>query len=71
MNKICVAELAAKVTLVYDGQRHREFPNRGNFLGLYYIIPKGGWEWMAENGDHGECGGEEEAMKEIQEAWAR
>lgn len=56
---------------VYDGDAKRLLPPFGNFLGVVGIPPGGGWYWVAENGDHGECGSEDEAKRELKEAWAR
>jgi len=60
-----------RASLVYDGSPFRQGPPYGNFLGLVGVPPGGGWYWVAENGDHGKCGSEDEARRELEEAWGR
>lgn len=55
------------ITIVRDGTK----AEKGNFLGMLWMPPQGGYEWYADNGDHGECETEIEALEEIKEAWGR
>ena len=71
MNWINVAVPATYITMVFDGDEKWKALSRGNFLGIYYIPPQGGWEWVAQNGDTGLVDTQDEALREIVEAWER
>jgi hypothetical protein len=56
------------IAMIGDGTNKRHF---GNFLGIIFVPPRGGWEWHALNGDWGEVNTDEEAISEIIAAWDR
>jgi hypothetical protein len=58
------------ITVVGDNE-NKKSRDIGNFLGVYFIPPQGGFEWWAQNGDCGTCATELEARTEIQNAWRR
>lgn len=46
----------AEITLVKDG---------AEIIGIYFIPPKGGWEWHCGNGDWGDATSEDECVAKI------
>lgn len=69
MQRILLDESLVYPVLIYDGASKSK--TLGNFLGLHGIPPRGGRVWYAVNGDHGDAASDEEAEREILEAWGR